>query len=108
MCQDRAITHSAIQVEDRGVVVECDFAGRIHPEGVAGDIVCQTREPLSNKEEQLDEMNGEQGAPEGRREQGGSLIMLDAGCKDQDLALGQPEVAEDVDVPGLRLFDPCC
>ena len=35
------------------------------------------------------------------REQGGSLIMLDAGCKDRELALGQPEVAEDVDVPGL-------
>ena len=101
MCQDRAITHSAIQVEDRGIVVECDFAGRIHSERVAGDVVCQTREPSSNKEEQLDEMNGEQGAPEGRREQGGSLIMLDMGRKDREVALGQPEVGEDVDVPGL-------
>ena len=33
MCQERVITHSAIQVEDRGVVVECGFADRIHPEG---------------------------------------------------------------------------
>ena len=43
-------------------------------------------------------MNSEQG--EGC-EQGGSLIMLDAGCKDREVALGQLEVAEDVGVPGL-------
>ena len=78
MCQDRASTHSAIQVEDRGAVVDCDFACRIHPEGVAGDVVCQPRKPASNKEEKLDEMNGEQGAAEGRTaERGCSLIMLD-------------------------------
>ena len=35
------------------------------------------------------------------REQGGNLIMLDAGCKERELALGQPEVGEEVDVPGL-------
>ena len=68
--------YSAIQVEDRGVVVDSDFAGRIHPEGVADDVVC--RGPSGNKEEQLDEMNGEQGTAEGRAaEPGGSLIMLD-------------------------------
>ena len=67
MCQDRAITHSAIQVEDRDVVVDCDFPGRIYPEGVAGDLACQPKGPSSNKEEQLDEMDSEQGAPRGRR-----------------------------------------
>ena len=59
--QDRAITYSAIQVEDRGVVVECGFADRSHPEGATS-----AKGPSRNKEEQLDEMNGEQGAPEGR------------------------------------------
>ena len=66
MRQDRAITHSIIQVEDRGAVVDCDFASRIHPEGAAGDVVRQPREPSRNEEDQLDEMNGEPGAPEGR------------------------------------------
>ena len=48
------------------VLSSTDFAGRIHPEGAAGDVVCQPRGPSSDKEEQLDEMNGEQGAPERR------------------------------------------
>ena len=102
MCQGRAITHSTIQGEDRGVVVDSDFAGRIHPEGVAGDVVCQPREPSGNKESQLDEMTGEQGAAGGRTaERGGSLIMLDIrGVKDRELALGRPEGAEEVDVSG--------
>ena len=82
MCQDRVITYSAIQVEDGLVVINCDFPSRFHPESVAGDLVCQPREPSSNKEEQPDQMKGEQGTAEGRTaERGGSLIMLDIGRK---------------------------
>ena len=74
MCQDRAVTQSTIQVEDRGVVVNCNFPSRIHPADVA---VCQPREPSSNTGKQLNEMNGEQGAAEGRTaERGSHLIML--------------------------------
>ena len=62
----KVITHSIIQVEDQGSVVDCDFPGRINPEGAAGDVVRQPKGPSIDKEEQLDEINGEQGAPEGR------------------------------------------
>ena len=82
MCQDRATTYSAIQVEDGLVVINCDFTSRIHLESVTGDVVCQSKEPSSNKEEQPDQMKGEQGAAEGRTAEGaGSLIMLVIGRK---------------------------
>jgi hypothetical protein len=37
---------------------------------VAGDVICQPRDPPSNKEEEFHEMNCEQSAPEGRTTEG--------------------------------------